>query len=85
MTCHVALVPRNVPSVYVLFSLECLLNEPSSIHGLICPYREFLLEGLTILKNRGYDSAGIATIGDPTDGLVSLNGRKYECKFLVLT
>lgn len=33
--------------------------------------REFLLEGLTILKNRGYDSAGIATIGDPKDGLVS--------------
>lgn len=30
------------------------------------------MEGLTILKNRGYDSAGIATMsGVPSDGLVS--------------
>lgn len=28
--------------------------------------REFLLEGLTVLKNRGYDSAGLATM--PTQG-----------------
>ena len=34
--------------------------------------REFLLEGLTILKNRGYDSMGIATMsGKAEDGLVS--------------
>lgn len=33
--------------------------------------REFLVEGLTILKNRGYDSAGIATMsGNPADGLI---------------
>lgn len=32
--------------------------------------REFLIEGLTILKNRGYDSMGIATMsGKPSDGL----------------
>mmetsp|Transcript_3593 Transcript_3593/g.6940 ORF Transcript_3593/g.6940 Transcript_3593/m.6940 type:complete len:708 (-) Transcript_3593:162-2285(-) len=32
--------------------------------------REFLVEGLTILKNRGYDSAGIATMsGNSSDGL----------------
>jgi len=36
--------------------------------------REFLLDGLTILKNRGYDSAGIATI--PHDG-GSLHVTKY--------
>jgi glucosamine--fructose-6-phosphate aminotransferase (isomerizing) len=33
--------------------------------------REFLLEGLTILKNRGYDSAGIATMkAGSSEGLV---------------
>lgn len=38
----------------------------------ITNYSDFLVEGLTILKNRGYDSAGIATMtGNPDDGLVS--------------
>jgi len=37
--------------------------------------RDFLLEGLTILKNRGYDSAGIATMGDEKNG--SLTITKY--------
>jgi len=33
--------------------------------------RDFLIEGLTILKNRGYDSMGIATMsGSPADGLM---------------
>ena len=30
--------------------------------------RDFLVEGLTVLKNRGYDSAGIATVGLPGEG-----------------
>ena len=32
--------------------------------------RDFLIEGLTILKNRGYDSAGIATMPDTNPSLV---------------
>ena len=32
--------------------------------------RDFLIEGLTILKNRGYDSAGIATMPDANPSLV---------------
>ena len=35
-------------------------------------HREFLLEGLTILKNRGYDSAGIATMDDVNPSLVRI-------------
>ncbi|GMH58239.1 hypothetical protein TL16_g02564, partial [Triparma laevis f. inornata] len=32
---------------------------------------DFLIEGLTVLKNRGYDSAGVATVGDgDTPGIV---------------
>jgi glucosamine--fructose-6-phosphate aminotransferase (isomerizing) len=34
--------------------------------------RDFLIEGLTILKNRGYDSAGIATMDDKNPSLVSI-------------
>ena len=30
-----------------------------------------IIKGLHRLEYRGYDSAGIATIGDPKDGLVS--------------
>lgn len=32
--------------------------------------RDYLIEGLTILKNRGYDSAGIATMDDVKSELV---------------
>jgi hypothetical protein len=40
----------------------------SKTHG---DAREFLLDGLTILKNRGYDSAGIATVA-PEGGEMSI-------------
>ena len=33
--------------------------------------REFLLEGLTVLKNRGYDSAGLATMPSTGGSMVS--------------
>ena len=33
--------------------------------------REYLIEGLTILKNRGYDSAGIATMDEKNPSMVS--------------
>ena len=33
--------------------------------------RDYLVEGLTILKNRGYDSAGIATMDENNPSLVS--------------
>ena len=33
--------------------------------------RDYLIEGLTILKNRGYDSAGIATMAEDNPSLVS--------------
>ena len=32
--------------------------------------RDYLIEGLTILKNRGYDSAGIATMDDAKSEMV---------------
>ena len=33
--------------------------------------RDYLIEGLTILKNRGYDSAGIATMDENNPAMVS--------------
>ena len=39
--------------------------------------REFLLEGLTVLKNRGYDSAGLATM--PTQGGVMVRMIMLYC------
>ena len=34
--------------------------------------RDFLLQGLEVLKNRGYDSAGIATVGPSSDNRMRL-------------
>ena len=60
----------------VLLSLALLLDNiyrtsPADSCGIVGVVggddaREFLLEGLTILRNRGYDSAGIASV--PSDG-----------------
>ncbi|KAG7360560.1 glucosamine-fructose-6-phosphate aminotransferase [Nitzschia inconspicua] len=53
-----------------LFQEECNNNHKTECCGIVgvvatrdhADAREFLLDGLTILKNRGYDSAGIATV-----------------------
>jgi hypothetical protein len=34
-------------------------------------YRDFLVDGLTIMKNRGYDSAGLATMAAEGGPMVS--------------
>ena len=39
--------------------------------------KDFLLEGLTILQNRGYDSAGLATMTDGSKGKVDIVTSKY--------
>ena len=44
--------------------------------------RDYLIEGLTILKNRGYDSAGIATMDDANPELVSWSECCLICSFL---
>ena len=41
--------------------------------------RDYLIEGLTILKNRGYDSAGIATMDENNPQLV----RTYRLCFIL--
>ena len=43
--------------------------------------RDYLIEGLTILKNRGYDSAGIATMDEKNPSLVS---EELACESLVM-
>lgn len=41
------------------------------------PAVQYLMEGLTILQNRGYDSAGIATVHTNGEGSNSLKTTKY--------
>jgi len=62
-------VTSNVVSLYETKTTDCC-----GIVGVIGTKdhpnaREFLLDGLTILKNRGYDSAGIATVSIGGDEL----------------
>lgn len=61
-----ALVAVTVASAANL-SLDTKTTDCCGIVGVVgtsehADAREFLLDGLTILKNRGYDSAGIATV-----------------------
>ncbi|KAG7360164.1 glucosamine-fructose-6-phosphate aminotransferase [Nitzschia inconspicua] len=59
-----------VAGAAALFQEECNNNHKTDCCGIVgvvatrdhADAREFLLDGLTILKNRGYDSAGIATV-----------------------
>jgi glucosamine--fructose-6-phosphate aminotransferase (isomerizing) len=39
--------------------------------------RDFLVEGLTVLKNRGYDSAGVATLGPLNGGKTGVLVTKF--------
>ena len=43
--------------------------------------REFLLEGLTVLKNRGYDSAGLATMPSKGGSMVRMLLAVYSMCF----
>ena len=61
--CGIAGVVGTIPTPK---SNQLKLDSPHSV----LPHnnaREFLLEGLTVLKNRGYDSAGVATVGPVTN------------------
>lgn len=45
---------------------------------LACTHHsDFLLDGLTILKNRGYDSAGLATMNEEGGPLVGSIGDTF--------
>ena len=74
------LVSTNVPprQKFIHSEKEMLIFSTSPF-ALLLIYSQFLLEGLTVLKNRGYDSAGMATIGDtPTKDIVSIIRRSSK-------
>jgi glucosamine--fructose-6-phosphate aminotransferase (isomerizing) len=62
--CRVCLltVPLTLRFLYLYLSIYISTYLPT----YLSTYRDFLIEGLTVLKNRGYDSAGLATM--PEDG-----------------
>jgi len=71
----------GVASLFGLASYTAYESDCCGIVGVVGKpgtARDFLLEGLTILQNRGYDSAGIATLSDMKDsGKADLIVTKY--------
>ena len=62
-----ALGALGLASLFGLASYSAYESDCCGIVGVVGSpgtARDFLLEGLTILQNRGYDSAGIATLSD---------------------
>jgi hypothetical protein len=88
----VALLAAAATAAFVASDSSAVTTDGCGIVGVIgtkkhSDAREFLLDGLTILKNRGYDSAGIATLpsigGDFTISKYASDGNKADSIELV--
>lgn len=88
----VALLAAAATAAFVASDSSAVTTDCCGIVGVIgtkkhSDAREFLLDGLTILKNRGYDSAGIATLpsigGDFTISKYASDGNKADSIELV--
>jgi len=87
-----ALLAAAITTAFVTSDSSAVTTDCCGIVGVIgtkqhSDAREFLLDGLTILKNRGYDSAGIATLpsigGDFTISKYASDGNKADSIELV--